>query len=256
MRDFKKLFENCKSVSYKLNENSLEFSGSSKLVNLIGSYVDSKLSIELKSKNGNTLYSFNESINDDELAYNKVVEAVDIFDSVSDIDADLEREDDDKEILLDDADVSEEEVAIDSKEVEDEVVVDEEETTTEETFDDEEITKVDMSVFSKIRDELLNIANDNVDIADAISDNDAEVKSLAVGLLAKIYDCVNEFNAFIEYFTYEKLDESLFVPAKVDYTDLASRGISQACVALKNCKNYEPLIGILKDINSELKLKD
>ena len=87
---------------------------------------------------------------------------------------------------------------------------------------------------------------------------DIKVMIVYIIILPIIYlllDIKNIYNliAFMSNSNNSMTNESVSVAPKVDYMSLAKDGLDQTCIALKNCDGYESLIGVLKDINSELR---
>lgn len=236
MEKIKDFLDSCNIEYGIIEDGSAEFTCTNDDFNLFCSYVDNNLTIKLTGCLNNDIYSYFGVIEDEDEVISKLQEAINMYNTASLVYSDLNRKDDNKEILLDDKDlnvISTEEVAI----------------------NDVKTTDAIESLYT-IKDSLLNIANNNSDLVDKFNQDETELRSIALGLISTIYTCAQEFDEFINFISSDtSVNESIAIAPKVYYIDLAKGGLSQACMALKNCAGYEPLIGVLKDINSELKTK-
>ena len=164
----------------------------------------------------------------------KLNDVVDMFKQVSIIESnnseDLDRDTEDKDIILDDA----------------EVVVD---NTIEETDDG-------YHSISDLLGDLKLIAEKSTALSLNVEIEDAKSKSVLIGLVAAIYSLIDDFEEFKEDLEEidetKEVDESVVVAPKIDYIDLAKTGLSQAKYALEKLNKFKSFVSILEDIKSDL----
>ena len=228
MEKIKAFLNDYNFIEYAINDDNLTFKSYSDNITLNGSYSNNKLVVELVGHNGNIIYSFSDFIDDEDLVISKISEVINMFNTVTSIQSDLKRRDTGKRILLDATDV-----------------------------DDSNITNSDATeTLQVIRDSLIELANSNSSLVDKFDSDNLEYRLIASGLLSSIYAVAQNFDDLIVFMSNSNssmTNESVSVAPKVDYMSLAKDGLDQTCIALKNCDGYELLIGVLKDINSELK---
>ena len=228
MEKIKAFLDDYTFIDCAINDDGLTFKSYNDNITLNGSYSNNKLVVELVGHNGNIIYSFSDFIDDEDSVINKISEVINMFNTVMSIQSDLKRRDTSKRILLDATDI-----------------------------DDSNITNSDATeTLQVIRDSLIELANSNSSLVDKFDSDNLEYRLIASGLLSSIYAVAQNFDDLMTFMSDSNTsttNESISVASKVDYMDLAKNGLDQTCIALKNCDGYESLIGILKDINSELK---
>lgn len=228
MEKIKAFLDDYTFIDYAINDDGLTFKSCNDNITLNGSYSNNKLVVELVGHNGNIIYSFSDFIDNEDSVIAKISEVISMFNTVMSIQSDLKRRDTNKRILLDATDI-----------------------------DDSNITNSDATeTLQVIRDSLIELANSNSSLVDKFDSDNLEYRLIASGLLSSIYAVAQNFDDLMTFMSVSNTsttNESISVASKVNYMDLAKNGLDQTCIALKNCDGYESLIGVLKDINSELK---
>ena len=117
----------------------------------------------------------------------------------------------------------------------------------------------------RFRDDLVNLADRSTKLLTKFAKDDSENRLVALGLISGLYSVSEDVYDFIENISEEIEDsadkkdsaktENLSVPAKVDYMKVARGSISQACSALKKTGECKDLLDVLKDIKSEVILR-
>ena len=126
------------------------------------------------------------------------------------------------------------------------------------------------------KDELITSINgisaQAVDLADSISklvtkldDSVPDKKLIVTGLSSSMYSVAAELKSFVDEFLIadqvdasinnDAVTESMSVPSKVDYMNIARGGINQAKLALQNNKDNEKIrdiLNVLSDIDGEI----
>lgn len=206
--------------SRKISENMIKFGALSKEIKLFGKCNESMINAKIVSKNGNVLYSVDESEIDEVTVIDKLSEITDLYSDASEISTETE-------------------------------ITPEAEICQKAPLED---AICDNYTFCDVVKDLIAIADKASQIPNKpFDDTDLINKSIAFGLVSGIYATAQNFiDAGFAVESDAITNESLSVPAKVDYIDLASNCISRACLALASSDNYKSLIGNLKDIKSEL----
>ena len=81
---------------------------------------------------------------------------------------------------------------------------------------------------------------------------------MIIGLISGVYDVaqdtadLEEDLSEVEEIDKEEVKECMCIPSKIDYIDLACKGVNQARYALTKVDNYKDVLGMLEDIHSEL----
>lgn len=244
MTDLHKFLNECASITHKnYSKNAFSFNGENKNVKLSGKCRGTVLEAKLVSKSGALLYSINEDCLKEEYVLSRIKDMTKMFEQAALIemtkkdDLDREKDDEDKELLLDDAD-DVEEIALNS------------DTNNLET------DKSDINSLSELKDELIDLATRAQSLVNIFPEEDVINRSMIIGLISGIYeiaqDTIELEEDLLDLEEQESVKESLCVPAKIDYIDLAGKGLSQACYALGKTDNFVNLVGMLKDIKSEL----
>ena len=247
MTNLKKFLSECSSISHKqYGKCSFSFCGENKNVNLTGKCKGTILEAKLVSKSGATLYAINEDCLKEEYVISRIRDMTKMFEQAALIEMtktdDLNREDneEEKELLLDDAD---------SIEVEEYTEADSAEDAVEET---NEITSL-----SQLKDELIELATRASSLTNLFPEEDVNNRSMIIGLISGIYEVAQDTIELEDDLAElaeepESVKECLSIPSKTDYIDLANKGLSQACYALNNVDNFKSLVGMIRDIKSEL----
>lgn len=249
MKNIYEFLDSCDSISYKkLTKSAFSFCGENKNVSLSGKCKNTILEAKLTSNSGAVLYSISEDCLKEEYVLSRIKDMHKMFEQAALIEMtktdDLERkEDDDKELLLDDADIEELDDAI--------------EETEEAEVSQLEDNSMDITSLSQFKDELIDLASRAERLTDIFDEEDLVNRSMIIGLISGIYSVAQDAAELEEDLAEleeesEVVKESICVPAKTDYIDLASKGLSQACFALNKVDNFKELVGMLKDIKSEL----
>lgn len=244
MTDLHKFLNECASITHKnYSKNAFSFNGENKNVKLSGKCRGTVLEAKLVSKSGALLYSINEDCLKEEYVLSRIKDMTKMFEQAALIemikkdDLDREKDDEDKELLLDDAD-------------------DVEEINTENNEDASKDCENSINSLSELKDELIDLAVRSQSLVDIFPEEDVINRSMIIGLISGIYeiaqDTIELEEDLLDLEEQESVKESLCVPAKIDYIDLAGKGLSQACYALGKTDNFVNLVGMLKDIKSEL----
>lgn len=247
MKNIYEFLDGCNSLSYKkLTRNAFSFCGENKNVNLSGRCKNTVLEAKLASKNGTILYSISEDCLKEEYVLSRIKDMYKMFEQAALIEMtktdDLEREENDKELLLDDADVIEksDDIAEEAEEID----------AATNNFDN-------ILSLSQLKDELTSLASRAAHLTDIFDEEDIANRSMIIGLISGIYAVAQDAAELEEDLAEleeesEVVKESICIPTKTDYIDLASKGLSQACFALNKVENFRQLVGMLEDIKSEL----
>lgn len=270
-----KTFDESVTIRDLKNGNSV-ISGFGNGIRLSGVFNESSISANLSNK-GEALYSLNQkNVGLEEIheslsnIVNMFVKSKNVLESAEDFDASQEEEPKEKELLLDDA-----EPVIDmSTEVTPETT--EEPTHTEIEIREEPVPQdanLEGSLEEVIafRDELNALADRSTKLLTKFAKDDFENRLLAIGLTSGLYSISEDIADFIDNITEaiedlasekkkaDKKDadkkENLSVPAKVDYMKMARGSISQACSAIKKTGECKDLLDILKDVKSEMVIR-
>ncbi len=197
-------------------------------------------------------------------------------------DSDLEIDSEKSETVDDTENVDAEEVDNDADLNDDDADVDStntDENNTDESNDIEdkiEDSSKTASNFNDVKSELIKLADTVASLVNDFDDTDADNKLVATGLSSQLYNIALDVSAFVEQFTTksdldinsniedskstaddseesDEVKESLCVPSKVDYIDMARGGINQARKYLSaDPEKFGYIIEMLSDLNSEL----
>lgn len=270
-----KTFDESVTIRDLKNGNSV-ISGFGNGLRLSGVFNESSISANLSNK-GEALYSLNQkNVGLEEIheslsnIVNMFVKSKNVLESAEDFDASQEEEPKEKELLLDDA-----EPVIDmSTEVTPEAT--EEPTHTEIEIREEPVPQDadlegSLEEVMAFRDELNALADRSTKLLTKFAKDDFENRLLAIGLTSGLYSISEDIADFIDNITEaiedlasekkkaDKKDtdkkENLSVPAKVDYMKMARGSISQACSAIKKTGECKDLLDILKDVKSEMVIR-
>lgn len=251
MKQIEQFLNEHKSVSNrKVSDTIMKVYALGENVKLLAHCSDTQLEAKLTSRSGKTLYSVNEKYADEATTLDKLKEVVDMYDSSSQIKVPVTEDAEDDIISGNDKDPDKEFLLSDVV-PESEVNVEHVESEPDNTGNINSISDLKMAVL-----DLASRSNNLVDMFDA---DDVNNRSIVIGLVAGLYGVAEDLADFEEDLAKEadkdkkKAKESVSVPAKTDYIDLACSGISQACTALKDAEKYSKILEVLKDIKSELK---
>lgn len=255
----------------ELNGGNSIISGFGNGIRLSGIFNESMINANLSNKN-DMLYNLNQqNVSLDEVKeslsqiVNMFVKSRDVLEGVEDFDAAAEDEPEEKELLLDDAPVDSETSA--AEHMSDEVVPSHEVEVREEPVPETSDLEGSLSDIIKFKDELNSLADRSTKLLTKFAKNDHENRLVAIGLISGLYSISEDIADFIESLTDEIEDtaeektkkdtesgktENLSVPAKVDYMRMARGGVSQACSMLKKTDGCQDLLDILKDVKSEM----
>lgn len=252
MKQIEQFLNEHKSVSNrKVSDTVMKVYALGENVKLLAHCSDTQLEAKLTSRSGKTLYSVNEKYVDEATTLDKLKEVVDMYDSSSQIKVPVTEDAEDDDIISGNDKDSDKEFLLSDVVPESEVNVEPVESETDTVDDINSIADLKMAVL-----DLASRSNNLVDMFDA---DDVNNRSIVIGLVAGLYDVAEDLADFEEDLAKEadkdkkKAKESVSVPAKTDYIDLACNGISQACTALKDAEKYSKILEVLKDIKSELK---
>ena len=205
------------------------------------------------------------------------VKSRDVLEGVEDFDASAEDDIEEKELLLDDT--TAEPVVSTAERMADEVTpinTSDADNTHEIEVREEPIPETSdlegsLEDILKFKTELNDLADKSTKLLAKFAKDDHENRIVAVGLIAGLYSISEDISDFIEDIT-EKIEdlaaeksskkkattdkkENLVVPAKVDYMKTARGSVSQACAMLKKAGECTDLIDILKDVKSEMVIR-
>lgn len=252
MKQIEQFLNEHKSVSNrKVSDTVMKVYALGENVKLLAHCSDTQLEAKLTSRSGKTLYSVNEKYVDEATTLDKLKEVVDMYDSSSQIKVPVTEDTEDDDIISGNDKDSDKEFLLSDVVPESEVNVEPVESETDTAGDINSISDLKMAVL-----DLASRSNNLVDMFDA---DDVNNRSIVIGLVAGLYGVAEDLADFEEDLAKEadkdkkKAKESVSVPAKTDYIDLACSGISQACTALKDAEKYSKILEVLKDIKSELK---
>lgn len=252
MKQIEQFLNEHKSVSNrKVSDTVMKVYALGENVKLLAHCSDTQLEAKLTSRSGKTLYSVNEKYVDEATTLDKLKEVVDMYDSSSQIKVPVTEDTEDDDIISGNDKDSDKEFLLSDVVPESEVNVEPVESETDTVDDINSIANLKMAVL-----DLASRSNNLVDMFDA---DDVNNRSIVIGLVAGLYDVAEDLADFEEDLAKDadkdkkKAKESVSVPAKTDYIDLACSGISQACTALKDAEKYSKILEVLKDIKSELK---
>lgn len=252
MKQIEQFLNEHKSVSNrKVSDTVMKVYALGENVKLLAHCSDTQLEAKLTSRSGKTLYSVNENYVDEATTLDKLKEVVDMYDSSSQIKVPVTEDTEDDDIISGNDKDSDKEFLLSDVVPESEVNVEPVESETDTVDNINSIADLKMAVL-----DLASRSNNLVDMFDA---DDVNNRSIVIGLVAGLYDVAEDLADFEEDLAKEadkdkkKAKESVSVPAKTDYIDLACSGISQACTALKDAEKYPKILEVLKDIKSELK---
>ena len=237
-----KLMNECKNISFKpLSKNAFSFVAENNNVKISGKCKNTILEAKLVSKSGAVLYSVGEDCLKEEYVESRIKDMHKMFEQAALIEiedkSDLGREEnkeDEKELLLDDTDEI----------ISNDVV--------------EEISEDSITTLSQFKDELINLATRASGLLDLFSEDDILNRSMIIGLISGVYDVaqdtadLEEDLSEVEEIDKEEVKECMCIPSKIDYIDLACKGVNQASYALTKVDNYKDVLGMLEDIHSEL----
>lgn len=251
------------------NGNSV-ISGTGAGLKLSGVFNESMISVNLFNK-GEAIYTLNqknvglsdvrESLSN---IVNMFVKSKTVLEGAEDFDASAEDDMPEKELLLDDA--QEPEVPVEATPAEEPVTPAADIEIRKEPVPQDADLEGSLEDIIKFRDELNSLAERSTKLLTKFARDDYENRLLAIGLTGGLYSISEDIADFIENITDAIEDsakvkkdkdknESLCVPAKVDYMKMARGGISQACSALKKTGECSDLIDILKDVKSEVVIR-
>ena len=255
------------------NGNSI-ISGFGNGIRLSGVFNESMVNANLSNK-GEALYSLNQkNVSLEEVQeslsqiVNMFVKSKELLEGVEDFDASQEEEPEEKELLLDDAEIVEEPALEEIPEITDEPTADIE--IREEPVPQDVDLEGSLSEVIAFSSELSDLAERSTKLLTKFAKDDYENRLLAIGLISGLYSISEDVADFIENITDTIEDaaaekkatkkdadkkENLTVPAKVDYMKMARGGISQACSALTKTGGCKDLIDILKDVKSEVVIR-
>lgn len=252
MKQIEQFLNEHKSVSNrKVSDTVMKVYALGENVKLLAHCSDTQLEAKLTSRSGKTLYSVNENYVDEATTLDKLKEVVDMYDSSSQIKVPVTEDTEDDDIISGNDKDSDKEFLLSDVVPESEVNVEPVESETDTVDNINSIADLKMAVL-----DLATRSNNLVDMFDA---DDVNNRSIVIGLVAGLYGVAEDLADFEEDLAKEadkdkkKAKESVSVPAKTDYIDLACSGISQACTALKDAEKYSKILEVLKDIKSELK---
>lgn len=244
MKQIEQFLNEHKSVTNrKVSDTVMKVYALGENVKLLAHCTDTQLEAKLTSRSGKTLYSVNEKYADESTTLDKLKEVVDMYDSSCNIQVPVvedtaedetpaEEPVEDKTILLSDTDT---ETAVEEPEVKD--------------------TVNEINTISDFKNAVLDLADRCNHLVDLFDADDVSNKSIIIGLVSGLYGLAEDA-ADLEHDLAKdagEVNESVSVPAKMNYIDLACNGISQACTALNNVDKYSKILSVLKDIKSELK---
>ena len=251
MKQIEQFLNEHKSVSNrKVSDTIMKVYALGENVKLLAHCSDTQLEAKLTSRSGKTLYSVNEKYADEATTLDKLKEVVDMYDSSSQIKVPVTEDTEDDIISGNDKDPDKEFLLSD--------VVPESEVNVE-PVESEPDTASDINSISDLKMAVLDLASRSNNLVDMFDADDVNNRSIVIGLVAGLYGVAEDLADFEEDLAKEadkdkkKAKESVSVPAKTDYIDLACSGISQACTALKDAEKYSKILEVLKDIKSELK---
>lgn len=252
MKQIEQFLNEHKSVSNrKVSDTIMKVYALGENVKLLAHCSDTQLEAKLTSRSGKTLYSVNEKYADEATTLDKLKEVVDMYDSSSQIKVPVTEDAEDDDIISGNDKDPDKEFLLSDVVPESEVNVEPVESELDTTGDINSISDLKMAVL-----DLASRSNNLIDMFDA---DDVNNRSIVIGLVAGLYGVAEDLADFEEDLAKEadkdkkKAKESVSVPAKTDYIDLACSGISQACTALKDAEKYSKILEVLKDIKSELK---
>lgn len=270
-----KTFDESIAIRDLKNGNSV-ISGFNNGLRLSGVFNESSISANLTHK-GEALYSLNhKNVGLEEIheslsnIVNMFVKSKNVLESAEDFDASQEEEPEEKELLLDDAEPIIDMNAKVTPEATEEPTKTEIEIREEPVPQDADLegSLEEVIVF---RDELNALADRSTKLLTKFAKDDFENRLLAIGLTAGLYSVSEDIADFIDNITEtiedlasekknaDKKDadkkENLSVPAKVDYMKMARGSISQACSAIKKTGECKDLLDILKDVKSEMVIR-
>ena len=268
--DLIKSFEDNVTVRDLKSGNSV-ISGFGNGIRLSGTFNESMISANLSNR-GEALYSLNQkNISLEEVReslsqiVNMFVKSRDVMEGVEDFDTTQEEETEEKELLLDDIPGDLETAPAASAEDNNVSLEIREEPIPEDTDLEASLESV-----MSFRDELNALADRSTKLLTKFAKDDHENRLLAIGLISGLYSISEDIADFIENITENIEDlaaekkktakdadkkENLSVPAKVNYMKMARGGVSQACSALKKTGGCEDLLDILKDVKSEMVIR-
>lgn len=252
MKQIEQFLNEHKSVSNrKVSDTIMKVYALGENVKLLAHCSDTQLEAKLTSRSGKTLYSVNEKYADEATTLDKLKEVVDMYDSSSQIKVPVTEDAEDDDIISgNDKDPDKEFLLSD--------VVPESEVNVEPVKSEPDTTG-DINSISDLKMAVLDLASRSNNLIDMFDADDVNNRSIVIGLVAGLYGVAEDLADFEEDLAKEadkdkkKAKESVSVPAKTDYIDLACSGISQACTALKDAEKYSKILEVLKDIKSELK---
>ena len=252
MKQIEQFLNEHKSVSNrKVSDTVMKVYALGENVKLLAHCSDTQLEAKLTSRSGKTLYSVNEKYADEATTLDKLKEVVDMYDSSSQIKVPVTEDTEDDDIISGNDKDSDKEFLLSDVVPESEVNVEPVESETDTVDDINSIADLKMAV--------LDLASRSNSLVDMFDTDDVNNRSIVIGLVAGLYDVAEDLADFEEDLAKDadkdkkKAKESVSVPAKTDYIDLACSGISQACAALKDAEKYPKILEVLKDIKSELK---
>ena len=270
--DLIKSFEDNVTVRDLKSGNSV-ISGFGNGIRLSGTFNESMISANLSNR-GEALYSLNQkNISLEEVReslsqiVNMFVKSRDVMEGVEDFDAAQEEETEEKELLLDDIPGDLEPTSTSTAPAEDNKVSLE---IREEPIPEDADLEASLESVMSFRDELNALADRSTKLLTKFAKDDHENRLLAIGLISGLYSISEDIADFIENITENIEDlaaekkkaakdadkkENLSVPAKVNYMKMARGGVSQACSALKKTSGCEDLLDILKDVKSEMVIR-
>ena len=254
MKQIEQFLNEHKSVSNrKVSDTIMKVYALGENVKLLAHCSDTQLEAKLTSRSGKTLYSVNEKYADEVTTLDKLKEVVDMYDSSSQIKVPVteDAEDTEDDIISGNDKDSDKEFLLSD-------VVPESEVNAEPVKSEPDVTG-DINSISDLKMAVLDLASRSNNLVDMFDADDVNNRSIVIGLVAGLYGVAEDLADFEEDLAKEadkdkkKAKESVSVPAKTDYIDLACSGISQACTALKDAEKYSKILEVLKDIKSELK---
>ena len=256
-----------------LKSGTSVISGFGNGIRLSGTFNESMINANLSNK-GEALYSLNQkNISLEEVReslsqiVNMFVKSRDVMEGVEDFDAAQEEETEEKELLLDDIPGDLEPTSTSTAPAEDNKVSLE---IREEPIPEDADLEASLESVMSFRDELNALADRSTKLLTKFAKDDHENRLLAIGLISGLYSISEDIADFIENITENIEDlaaekkkaakdadkkENLSVPAKVNYMKMARGGVSQACSALKKTGGCEDLLDILKDVKSEMVIR-
>ena len=256
-----------------LKSGTSVISGFGNGIRLSGTFNESMINANLSNK-GEALYSLNQkNISLEEVReslsqiVNMFVKSRDVMEGVEDFDAAQEEETEEKELLLDDIPGDLEPTSTSTAPAEDNKVSLE---IREEPIPEDADLEASLESVMSFRDELNALADRSTKLLTKFAKDDHENRLLAIGLISGLYSISEDIADFIENITENIEDlatekkktakdadkkENLSVPAKVNYMKMARGGVSQACSALKKTGECEDLLNILKDVKSEMVIR-